>query len=91
MTTFPASAVVTIVLFLVVHLLGTVWWMSKITSNLESLVKEAKNIKDAVMMLEANAYRKEEAAKDFAYRDRDIKKLWEKVDALSENNGGLNG
>jgi hypothetical protein len=78
------SVLVTIGLFALAHTAGLIWWMSKITEKISSLVESFKLVSEKLAKHEATYYTKEEASKDFAYRDQRIDAAWKKIDQLVE-------
>lgn len=75
-------AIVGLIIVVIGHLCSTVWWMSKITTTLDILSKSVEGILAAIAKHEATYYSKEDAAKDFAYRDKEIEGMWERVDEI---------
>lgn len=83
--TMSWETILTIIFFMVVHLCGTVWWMAKIQTTLQILITTVDSINSRVSTHEAKYYSKEEAAKDFSYRDQQIEALWRRVDSTNNN------
>lgn len=78
---FEWGPLITIVIFMVVHLCGTVWWMSKIQTTLGYLADNVKEIMKTVTAHEATYAKKEDQAREFAYRDKQIEAIWKKLDS----------
>ena len=66
---------ITVVIFILGHLIASVWWASKITITLEFIKKEIKeNMLDIKKMEETYA------------RKKDIDDLWRKIEKMEETN-----
>lgn len=73
-------AIVSLGVGLIVHLVSTVWWASKITTTLEIV---RNNVKE--MLIDGKQYAtKEELAEKLTSRDQQITAIWKKVDYLTE-------
>lgn len=81
-------SILTLAFSVAMHLVKTTWWMATLSANLEALRKTVESIQAIIMKHEATYYSKEDAAKDFAYRDQRINAAWEKIDELSSNGNG---
>lgn len=68
------------------HLFKTTWWMATLTGSLNTLTKSVDNIEKVMARHEAINYTKEDAARDFAVRDEQIKATHRRLDEL--NHGG---
>ena len=79
------NIIVTVIIFMVVHLCGTVWWMSSVTTTLGILRKTIDALEKTIIKHESTYYSKEDAAKDFAYRDKTIKAAWDRIDKIEEH------
>ena len=84
------AIIVTLTIFVVTHIVITVWWASRVDtllsvvqSNLEKLVMELKSFH--VMFVT-----REEAARELAIAEKEQKAMWKKIDELHEiSKGGL--
>lgn len=79
--TVDLGAIITLCIFMVVHLCGTVWWMSKIQTTLGFIGSQVAEIMKTVASHEATYTRKEDIARELAYRDKQIEAIWKRLDA----------
>lgn len=70
------------------HLFKTTWWMATLTVSLTALKDSVEDIKKVIARFEAIKYTTEDAARDFAIRDAQIKAMWNRVDELSDQMKG---
>lgn len=75
------GSIITLCIFMVVHLCGTVWWMSKINTTLNFLANQVSDIMKQVAAHEATYAKKEDVAKDCTMMQRQIDAIWRKLDA----------
>ena len=75
------GSIITLCIFMVVHLCGTVWWMSKIQTTLAFLADNVAKIMATIATHEATYARKEDVAKDCSMMQRQIDAIWRKLDA----------
>lgn len=75
------GAVITLCIFMVVHLCGTVWWMSKIQTTLGFIGNQVAEIMKTVAAHEATYAKKDDQAREFAYRDKQIEAIWKRLDS----------
>ncbi len=78
--TLDSSAVITLCIFMIVHLGGTIWWMSKIQTTLSFIGLSVGDLVKTVAAHEATYAKKEDQAKEFAYRDKQIEAIWKRLD-----------
>jgi hypothetical protein len=71
---------VTIVIFMIVHLCGTVWWMSRIQAILETLVKQMSSFEVILQKHEATYATKEETFKEIAHLEKQVEAIWRRLD-----------
>lgn len=83
----PWGALITIFIFMLTHLIGSIWWASQITTTLDFMKESVDIMTKAIIKHESTYYSKEEAAKDFAYRDKEIEAIWRKLDTIPSGNG----
>lgn len=83
-TGIPWEAIVTIVLFMTVHLVGTVWWMSKIQTMLQILNATVDSIGKAILRHEAAYYHKEDAIRELARIEQQMQAMWKRIDEIKE-------
>lgn len=76
------GALVAIFIFLATNLGVLIWFMSKVTTTLEFLQEEIKNLCDRMAGHDADKYTKEDAARDLSIRDQQIEAIWKKIDLL---------
>jgi hypothetical protein len=74
------SQAITIILFMIVHLTGTVWWMSKIQTTLSFLAQQVGEIVKTVAAHEATYAKKEDVAKDCIVIQRQVDAIWKRLD-----------
>lgn len=78
--TIDLGAVTTLCLFMIVHLCGTVWWMAKVNTTLEFIGKQVGDVVKTVAAHEATYSKKEDVARELAYRDKQIEAIWKRLD-----------
>lgn len=84
MGTTETLSLIGIVLVVIAHLCGTVWWMSKITTTLELLTKTVNDLSSAIVKHEATYYNKEDAMREIGKLDQKIDKAHERLDNFNE-------
>lgn len=70
------TSVITLCIFMVVHLCGTVWWMSKVNATLGFIGSQVEAIMKSSAEREATYAKRE----DFHRLEASVNKLWEKYD-----------
>lgn len=71
-----------VIVAILIHAFASVWWASQVTATMNFQNKVLESIQKSIQLHEATKYSKEDAAKDFAVRDQQIKAMWHKVDSL---------
>jgi len=74
------SNVITLCVFMVVHLCGTVWWMSKVNTTLGFIGQQIAEIMKVIAVHEATYVKATDHAKDILTLERRIDALIEKID-----------
>ena len=74
------GAVLTLCLFMVGHLCGTVWWMSKVNATLGFIGTQISEILKTVATHEASFVKATEHAKDIGRLEKSLDAVWEKLD-----------
>lgn len=72
------NAVITLCLFMVVHLCGTVWWMAKVNTTLGFIGQQVSDIVKTIASHEATYAKK----CDVNRVERSLEALWKKVDDI---------
>lgn len=80
----PWEAIVTIVIFMIVHMCGTVWWMAKIQTTLQILNTTVESIGKTILRHEAEYYHKEDALREVTRLDQQIQAMWKRIDELKK-------
>jgi hypothetical protein len=75
-----SGGVITLCIFMVVHLCGTVWWMSKVNATLGFIGQQMNDIMKTVASHEATYAKKEDVTKDCVMMQRQIDAIWRKID-----------
>ena len=65
------EATIALMIFMMGHLCGTIWWMSKIQTTLDMLVKTMQDSNDRAM-------------REFTVRDNRLEAAWKAIDAINE-------
>lgn len=63
---------------------GFVWWMATMQEKLSQAGISLKDLTESMSKHEERYYTKVEAAKDFEWRDQQIKAQWTSIDKLKE-------
>lgn len=71
-----------VIVAILVHGGTSIWWASKMNTSLSFLIKSMDGILRNITINEAVRYTKEEAAKDFALRDKQLDAIWKKLDSI---------
>ena len=79
------AVLISLGLFLVTQLIAGVWWASKINTTLQIMTSTLTSMNERLSKHEASFYSKEEAAKDFAYRDNRIDGMGKKLDNIQDH------
>lgn len=72
----------TIIVFAIVHTAGLIWWMSKITTTLDTVVKSLEQGQKVLAMHEATYARKEDVSREIGALDKKADKAHERIDSL---------
>lgn len=83
--------IVTIVLFLLLHVGTLVWFMGKISTVVTFLQKDLKKLGEVLDRFEQERYTIRDATKDWAYHKEEHKTLWQKYDRLEERVNEIGG
>ena len=67
---------------ILIHAGTSIWWASKINTTMNFQNDILKNLQETMIAHEAMKYSKEEAAKDFAVRDKQFDAIWKKLDQI---------
>ena len=85
---WSATGVIFAILSAVVfNLIWTIKWMTRIETTQSIMLETLKSMETRLIRHEASFYSKEEAAKDLAFRDQQIKALWSRLDSCNCPNG----
>ena len=76
----PYGALATVLLFAVAHTASLIWWMSRTTTVLDSLVKTVDALADKIVKHEAIHPTKEEIAKDIGFIEKQLEAVWKRID-----------
>lgn len=76
-----------LIVTILLHAFASVWWASKMNTTMSFLNSSLENISKSLTVNEAIRYTKEEAAKDFSIRDKQLDAVWKKVDGITLHNG----
>ncbi len=71
-----------VLIAILVHAGSSIWWASKINATVGFQNEILKTLQRALITHETMKYSKEEAAKDFALRDKQLDAIWKKIDAF---------
>lgn len=69
MTKGQVTITASFAIFVLGHLLATVWWASQITTRQEYMILQLNEVKSVVCKLSESQYGKEDAKRDLALRD----------------------
>lgn len=72
-------AAVSVILIVLTHLVGTIWWMSKINTSLSFMVQAVASIKEKIDDHSKDFFLKEDAERQIAKRDRDMELMWKAI------------
>lgn len=81
------SIVVTVAIFVLTHIVVTVWWAAKVNTVLEVVEKKIETLIIELKATRDNSYRKEEAIRDVTLNDKEHEAMWKKIDLLLEEKG----
>ena len=70
------SSVLTLCIFMVVHLCGTVWWMSKINATLGFVCQQV----EAILKKNEGFVTVSDHAKDIGHLEKSLDAVWERID-----------
>ena len=73
-----SNAVITLCLFMVVHLCGTVWWMAKVNTTLGFIGQQVADIVKTIAAHEATYAKKSDCERI----ERSVEALWKRVDEM---------
>jgi hypothetical protein len=73
---FLFGSVVSIGLFMVVHLVTAVWWASQVTAAIDSMKDAIKELRADLKNHDDKFFGKQEAKDQVAKRDREMAELW---------------
>lgn len=78
-------SIVALALTIMVHLVATVWWASKMTANQGSM-KESIDAMSAKLNDHSDViYSKIQAHEDFAHRDAQLAAIWKRQDEMKDD------
>ena len=83
--TISEGSVVTICLFLVFHMAGTIWWMSKIQTTLTFIGIQIADIMKTINDHEKKYAEKEPVTERFIKNEEQIKAIWVKIDKMQSD------
>lgn len=75
-----AGAVITLCIFMVVHLCGTVWWMSKVNATLGFVGTQIQAILNTMAGHDNIYARKEDTGTKLAFHDQQLLAIWKRLD-----------
>jgi hypothetical protein len=78
------GAIVTIMLFVIVHTAGFIWWMSRIDTTLKILSETVKEMVKQISHHDVIYAKRTEVEKDFALRDQSINAMWKRIDEIKD-------
>lgn len=85
----PSAAVIISIIALsitiIVHLVATVWWASKMTANQQSMKETVDRLASKLDDHSDVLYTKHQAHDDFTARDAQLAALWKRQDELKED------
>jgi hypothetical protein len=70
-----SGAVITIVMFMIVHLAGFIWWASRMQATLEFIKKQV----DDLVANQTTYVHQSEHIKDIARIDKDLDAVWKRL------------
>ena len=79
------NALVSITIFLIVHLVAAVWWASHVNTVLTLLRESIENLNKTLAKHDEKLYSKVDASKDLAIRDRQIDAAFKKIDKIVDD------
>lgn len=77
-----AGIISPIILFVLVHLIATVWWASKMNTHLSIMQEEFKEFAIEFKSMRNVYMTKEDAARELAFCSQQGKAIWREIDAL---------
>ena len=69
-------------LTIVIHMLKTTWYMSRLATLLETMTKCVEEIEKRIMTFEANHIKKDDALRDFGRLEASIAKAHSRIDEM---------
>lgn len=82
----PAPAwiaiVVTLGLFVITHIVITVWWASRVNTLLDVVQKELSEIVAELRGMKSAYFTREEAVRELAIADKEHKAMWKRIDEM---------
>ena len=75
---------VTVAIFLLIHLIASVWWAAAITTTLKILQRDFAEMNANVSMMKELYIKKEDYNTRVAIIDREREAMWKKIDKLNE-------
>ncbi len=75
------GAVITLCLFMVVHLCGTVWWMSKVNATLGFIGTQISDIRRQLSDHELSYVRKESCTERCGMINNQLLAIWKRLDS----------
>jgi hypothetical protein len=83
MNTSYVGAIVGAILFLLVHVGTLIWFMSRISILVGVVQRDLTKLESLLDSITKSNYTITDAARDFAYRDRELKAIWAKMDKIN--------
>lgn len=80
------SIVITIVLFVLSHIIVTVWWASRVNTVLEIVQKSVESLIVELKATRESSFGKEEAIREFTLNQKEHDAIWGKIDAMQGHN-----
>jgi len=84
-TNIPWEAILTIVLFMIVHLVGTVWWMSKINTTVDLKFDAISRSVDRMIDVLGKAWNKEDALREIGKVEAIAQAAHDRIDVITSN------
>lgn len=77
------------IIFVIGHLVITIWWAATINSTIKNLISDVKDMKNEIKGLRDIIFTRDDATRELEIADKEHRALWQRIETVEKKVEGV--